>query len=60
LLGPNGAGKSTLINVLIGNLKPTEGKIYFDDLKNDDDISQGMDIKKHLENNKNKIGICPQ
>jgi elongation factor 3 len=28
VIGPNGAGKSTLINVLCGELIPTEGEIY--------------------------------
>lgn len=31
LLGPNGAGKSTIINMLIGTLQPTSGKIIFDE-----------------------------
>ena len=29
LLGPNGAGKSTCINMLSGDLPPSEGKIEF-------------------------------
>ena len=29
LLGPNGAGKSTCINMLSGDLPPSEGKIHF-------------------------------
>ncbi|MBP1715274.1 MAG: transporter ATP-binding protein [Deltaproteobacteria bacterium] len=29
LIGPNGAGKTTFFNLICGNLKPTEGKIFF-------------------------------
>jgi branched-chain amino acid transport system ATP-binding protein len=29
IIGPNGAGKTTLISQLIGQLRPTAGKIYF-------------------------------
>ena len=29
LVGENGAGKSTMMNVIFGNIQPTEGKIYF-------------------------------
>lgn len=28
IVGPNGAGKSTLVNLIIGELKPTEGEVY--------------------------------
>jgi lipopolysaccharide export system ATP-binding protein len=31
LLGPNGAGKSTTFNMLMGFIKPDEGKIFLDD-----------------------------
>lgn len=29
LLGPNGAGKSTLMNIITGNIRPTEGFLPF-------------------------------
>jgi len=31
LLGPNGAGKTTTFNMVVGIIRPTTGKIYFDD-----------------------------
>lgn len=31
IIGPNGAGKTTLFNLVIGRIKPTKGKILFDD-----------------------------
>lgn len=32
LLGPSGCGKTTLLNIISGLLKPSEGKILFDDV----------------------------
>ncbi|HBS27427.1 MAG TPA: ABC transporter ATP-binding protein [Gammaproteobacteria bacterium] len=49
IIGPNGAGKSTLINLLLGKLEPTEGKLkigtnldiaYFDQLRESLDPTQ--------------------
>ena len=28
VIGPNGSGKTTLFNIIAGNLKPNEGKVY--------------------------------
>ncbi|MBI5437112.1 MAG: ATP-binding cassette domain-containing protein [Nitrosomonadales bacterium] len=45
LLGPNGAGKSTLIKLLVGELKPTRGK-----LETTPDIRIGYFAQHQLEN----------
>ncbi|MFB6286268.1 MAG: ABC transporter ATP-binding protein [Candidatus Bipolaricaulia bacterium] len=33
VIGPNGAGKTTLVNALSGSIRPTSGRIYFNDRK---------------------------
>jgi ABC-2 type transport system ATP-binding protein len=50
LLGPNGAGKTTIINILVGLLKPSQGKA----------MVSSYDIKKQLKEIHNIIGVCPQ
>ena len=46
-LGPNGAGKTTSINMMVGLLKPTNGKVMIN----------GQDLGRF---DKASIGVCPQ
>ena len=47
VIGPNGAGKSTLINLLSGDLTPSEGRI----------IANGIDITAFAQDRRAKAGI---
>ena len=47
ILGPNGAGKTTLFNMISGQLKPSEGSIFF----------KGIDITKHTPQQRIKMGM---
>lgn len=49
-IGDSGAGKSTLIDMLLGLLTPTEGKVTVD----------GMDIQESLRGWQDHIGYVPQ
>ena len=50
LLGPNGAGKSTLMNLIVGNLKPTEGRVLY----------EGQEIGTLGQNYREILGYMPQ
>jgi len=50
LLGPNGAGKTTLMRMMVGNLKPSKGEIYFD----------GHTISSLGDKYLDRIGYLPQ
>ena len=50
ILGPNGAGKSTLMNILTGNMKPSQGHVTLD----------GEDVAKLGERFRRRVGYCPQ
>jgi lipopolysaccharide export system ATP-binding protein len=52
LLGPNGAGKTTTFYMVVGFIKPTEGKVFFDD----EEITQLPMYKRA----KRGIGYLPQ
>jgi len=50
LLGPNGAGKSTTMQMLTGNLAPSNGQISI----------SGFDILEEPKNAKNHLGYLPE
>jgi ABC-2 type transport system ATP-binding protein len=50
LLGPNGAGKSTTINMILGLLTPTSGRV----------LVNGIDMQKDPHVARNQIGIVTQ
>ena len=50
LLGPNGAGKSTLMNLIVGNLKATEGRVLYG----------GKEIRTLGKDYRSILGFMPQ
>ena len=50
LLGPNGAGKTQSISMMTGLFPPTSGEVYIG----------GLDIRKHTNEAKRKVGLVPQ
>ncbi len=50
IVGQSGSGKTTFINLLLGLLKPTHGKILVD----------GIDIQKNIHGWQQNIGYVPQ
>jgi branched-chain amino acid transport system ATP-binding protein len=47
LIGPNGAGKSTLLKLLVGQLEPSDGHIYYD----------GADITGYSQHDRARNGL---
>ncbi|WP_319272021.1 ABC transporter ATP-binding protein [uncultured Draconibacterium sp.] len=50
LLGPNGAGKSTLMRILVTLMKPTNGKVYYND----------YELSKNRREIRSMLGYLPQ
>jgi ABC-2 type transport system ATP-binding protein len=50
LLGPNGAGKSTTINMILGLIDPTSGRV----------LVNGVDMQKEPTKARNEMGIVTQ
>jgi len=49
-LGPNGSGKTTTVNMIIGLLEPTSGKVFY----------EGRDIQDDLVGFRRRLGYVPE
>ncbi len=49
-LGPNGSGKSTTVKMVIGMIRPTRGKVFFN----------GQDIHQDLSAYRSQLGYVPE
>lgn len=52
IMGPSGCGKSVFLNLLNGNLRPSEGEVYFGDNR--------IELSRELESLGSFIGYVPQ
>ncbi|KAK9480475.1 hypothetical protein V1514DRAFT_350346 [Lipomyces japonicus] len=50
LLGPNGAGKSTTFNMIRGEIVPSAGTVYVED----------VDVNRNRAHARTHLGVCPQ
>jgi ABC-type multidrug transport system fused ATPase/permease subunit len=50
VVGPTGGGKSTLLDIILGLLPPTRGRVFVDD----------VDVQAHLEGWLLNLGVVPQ
>jgi ABC-2 type transport system ATP-binding protein len=56
LLGPNGAGKTTTVNLFMGFVAPTEGKVFINGM----DVAQNVrEIKRHLSYIPENLALYP-
>jgi ATP-binding cassette subfamily F protein uup len=64
VIGPNGSGKTTLLKILLGELKPQQGKIrlgtririsYFDQLRAQ--LDENLTLKENIAGNNDKVFV---
>src|SRR3712207_7531070 len=52
LLGPSGCGKTTLLNIISGLVRPTRGRVLFDDLDVTDLSTEARNIAQVFQDRK--------